>query len=128
MKERVFKTKIAEFVTHEWTGENPSGLTPPNDMVVVIVDYVPEKTKGGILMPEQAKDDYTRGSELGVLVACGPAAFKWDRDRHRPWEGWTFKPGDHIAFQRYAGQDVFGKDGKIYRLMQDSAIGCRLDY
>ena len=125
---RGLKSTITEYVPESFTGTNQSGIRALNDTIVVMVDVAPEKTAGGIFIPEKQKDNYTMASETGIVVDVGPGAFKWDRDRTAEWEGRKPGPGDHVAFERYAGQDAKGEDGKTYRIMQDKAIACVLEF
>ena len=125
---RALSTKIAEYIPQVFTGNNQSGIAALNDTIIVLVDVAPEKTQGGIILPEKQKDNYTMASETGTVVDVGPGAFKWDRDRTAEWEGRKPGPGDHIAFERYAGQDAKGEDGKTYRIMQDKSVACILTF
>ena len=124
---RALSGKIVGYVPQEFTGTNQSGIHALNDTLVVLVDIIPEKI-GNIFVPDQPKDNYTMASETGTVVDVGPGAFKWDRDRTAEWEGRKPGPGDHIAFERYAGQDAKGKDGKTYRIMQDKSVACILTF
>lgn len=125
---RGLSSKIAEYAPQVFTGQNQSGIKALNDTIVVLVDVAAEKTQGGIIIPEKAKDNYTMASETGIVIDVGPGAFLWDRDRTAPWEGDKPGPGSHIAFERYAGQDAKGEDGKTYRIMQDKSVGCILTF
>ena len=63
------------------------------------------------------------------LPRCSMAASEmcirdsWNADRTRKWEGLKPSPGDRIYMQRYSGQLVLGRDGKIYRLCEQNCIG-----
>src|SRR3990167_8788131 len=124
---RALSGKIVGYVPQEFTGTNQSGIHALNDTLGVLGDIIPEKI-GNIFVPDQPKDNYTMASETGTVVDVGPGAFKWDRDRTAEWEGRKPGPGDHIAFERYAGQDAKGEDGKTYRIMQDKSVACILTF
>lgn len=128
MRVRQPRQRIGEFVQQEFKEGTDTGIQVPNDFVLVLVDKAAEKTSGGIIVPEQTRDSYTQNTEQGLLVSVGPGAFKWSYDRWRPWEGWKPEPGDRVAFERHAGNDIIGKDGTIFRLMPDKAVGAKLTF
>lgn len=128
MRVRQPRQTIGDFEHQEFKAETDIGIEVPNDFVLVLVDKAAEKSSGGILIPESTQTAYTLNSEQGLLVAAGPGAFSWSYDRTRPWEGWKFQPGDRVAFERHAGQNIFGKDGRSYRLMPDKAVGAKLTF
>jgi co-chaperonin GroES (HSP10) len=122
MKPNLIKTELAEFTAAEWTGENASGYEAIGDHVMVAPDRVGEQTSGGIYMAPEIIERHTLAAETGVLVAVGQQAFQYLSSGHK-W-GDENKPqvGDRIYMQRYSGQVLFGKDGKLYRVMASSCI------
>jgi chaperonin GroES len=88
--------------------------------VLVKPEEVEEKTKGGIYIPEQAKDKEKFAKQEGVLIAVGAIAFT-DPD-------WLERPrvGDRVLYDKYAGCTVKGKDGENYRIINDKEIGAVL--
>ena len=122
-EDRVLVTEHGHFVLRAWDGANGSGITPLSDKVLVLVDEALEATRGGIIITDQAKGTQTLASTSGILVAVGPQAFVWDSDRAAKWEGERPAAGLRVLFQRYAGQEYTGKDGRLYRLIQDRQIG-----
>lgn len=99
---------------------NPSGFEPTGYRVLVLPDVVKQKTAGGILIPETARDDHGRAQILGNLIAVGPDA--WDK-YPKPWA----KPGDRVMFARYGGLLVTGRDGLEYRILNDDQITAVVD-
>ena len=79
-------------------------ITPLHDRVVVRPLAAEEKTAGGIIIPDTAKEKPQRG----VVVAAGPG--KKD-------EPVTVKPGDKVLYGKYAGTEiqVGGEDIVIMR-------------
>ena len=74
---------------------------------VLVKVYEPDqKSKGGILIPEQVRAADQRGAEIGTIVDVGPTAWKADGLGGEPWA----KVGDKIWFAKYAGKWV--KDSK----------------
>lgn len=76
----------------------------PFDMKVAgykVALYLPrgdEKTKGGILLPDSARDNEVLKANVGFCVAHGPDAYR-DPERY-PSGPWCL-PGDWVVFQRY---------------------------
>ena len=99
---------------------NESGIRPMEYKVLVKPEEVEEKTKGGIYIPEQAKDKEKFAKQEGVLIAVGAIAFT-DPD-------WLERPrvGDRVLYDKYAGCTVKGKDGENYRIINDKEIGAVL--
>jgi chaperonin GroES len=122
MEDRTFVTHRGVFQLGQWDGVNRSGLRPLCDMVLVLVDSGADRTAGGIVLVESTQESTSLGSTTGVVIKCGPQAFAYDADRLVKWEGDRPKPGDRVWFQRYAGQEHYGLDGELYRLMRDNLV------
>lgn len=84
---------------------------------------VDEKSKGGIIIPDEAKDREQFAQMEGTLVARSPLAFTYD-----DWPAGCNAPGvgDRVLFAKFAGAKVTGKDGKEYRLVNDKDIAAVL--
>lgn len=102
--------------------ENTSGILPTEYKVLIAPVEVDQKTKGGIIIPDETKDRDQYAQMRGVLVAISPLAFTYDdwKDAKPP------KVGDEVLFAKYAGAVVDGKDGKKYRLTNDKDIAAVL--
>lgn len=96
---------------------NESGIYPVEYKVLVKPEEVEEKTKGGIILPETAREKEKYNVVRGILVAVAPNAFTDPEWLDPP------KTGDRILYDRFAGSTVKGKDGKDYRLINDKEIG-----
>jgi co-chaperonin GroES (HSP10) len=104
---------------------HPSGVIPFEFKVLVKQDIMAEKTKGGIIIPEPARDDQQRAVMKGEIVSMSPAAFSyhnWDENTRIP------KIGDRVVYARYAGSVIIGKDEVEYRLINDKDIGAIIDF
>ena len=123
LNKSVVLTPLAQYVPAEWSGKNESGIYPIGDRVLVLPDKAIEETSGGILMTDQKRDTDGMAAETGVLVALGEAAWKWNSDRTRPFDGTRPEVGARVWFERYAGSIQYGMDGRAYRLMDDKCIG-----
>ena len=122
MQTRLIQTAKAIYDAATWSGRNESGRTPFGDAVLILPDLAAEKTKGGILFADTTKESQSLAAETGLVVAVGEGAFKWSADRTRPFEGRKPVAGDRIDYERYAGQQILGVDGQIYRLMTDKCV------
>ena len=83
-------------------------ITPLHDRVIVKPAPAEERTAGGIIIPDTAKEKPQRGS----VVAAGPG--KKD-------EPMTVKTGDTILYGKYAGTEV-SFEGEDYLIMRESDI------
>jgi len=83
-------------------------ITPLHDRVIVKPAPAEEKTAGGIIIPDTAKEKPQRGT----VMAAGPG--KKD-------EPMTVKTGDTILYGKYAGTEV-SFEGEDYLIMRESDI------
>ena len=83
-------------------------ITPLHDRVIVKAAAAEEKTAGGIIIPDTAKEKPQRGT----VIAAGPG--KKD-------EPMTVKPGNSILYGKYAGTEV-SFEGEDYLIMRESDI------
>lgn len=112
---------------------NESGIYPMGDRVLIRPDEV--KYEGTIVIPETEQEKYANAQSIGVLIAVGPDAWidHVDRDKDgqiktvRGFKSHFAKPGDRIAFAKYGGIQMKGKDGVDYRLMNDTDVTAKVD-
>jgi chaperonin GroES len=83
-------------------------IKPLADRVLIKPSPAEEKTAGGIIIPDTAKEKPQRGT----VVAAGPG--KKD-------EPMTVKPGDVVLYGKYAGTEI-NVDGNEYLIMRESDI------
>jgi co-chaperonin GroES (HSP10) len=119
---RFITTQFGTYGEAVWTGENTSGWTAACDKVLVLPDQAVDKV-GGVWMTDQNVDNQQNAATTGIIVALGPQAFAYDSDRLTKWVGERPLAGWRVAFVKYTGQEHMGDDGKMYRMMQDRAIG-----
>jgi co-chaperonin GroES (HSP10) len=82
---------------------------------------VDEKTKGGIILPDEHKDREQFAQMIGTLIAVSPLAFTYaDEDAWGDAE--KPKPGDRVMFAKFAGAAVKGMNGKDYRIINDKDL------
>ena len=83
-------------------------ITPLHDRVIVKPAAAEEKTAGGIIIPDTAKEKPQRGT----VIAAGPG--KKD-------EPTSVKPGDTVLYGKYGGTDI-SIEGQDYLIMRESDI------
>ena len=88
-------------------------IKPLQDRLVVKRVAEEEKTKGGIIIPDTAKEKPMEGE----VVAVGPGA----RDENGKLVALDVKAGDRILFGKWSGTEV-KLDGVEYLIMKESDI------
>lgn len=83
-------------------------IKPLADRVIVEASAAEEKTAGGIIIPDTAKEK----PQKGTIVAAGPG--KKD-------EPLTVKVGDTVLYGKYSGTEI-SIDDKDYLIMRESDI------
>jgi chaperonin GroES len=97
---------------------NESGIIPLEYFVLIKPDEVEQKTKGGIYLPDQTLERNSQAQMTGTLTAVGPMAFKYE-DFVNPL---IPQLGERVAFGRYSGHTLKGRDGVEYRLLKDGDL------
>ena len=88
-------------------------IRPINDRVLVMREEEEQKSVGGIIIPDTAKEKPQRGK----IVAAGPGKVGEDGKR-TPLE---VKSGDRILFSKYAGTEI-KIDGVEHLFMREDDI------
>ena len=86
---------------------------PLHDRVIVKRVQEEEKTKGGIIIPDTAKEK----PQEGEIIAVGPGA----RDEDGKTVPLDVKPGDRVLFGKWSGTEV-KIDGEDLLIMKESDI------
>ncbi|MGD9310963.1 MAG: co-chaperone GroES, partial [Desulfosarcina sp.] len=73
-------------------------VKPLNDRVLVVRVEEEQKTKGGIIIPDTAKEKPMEGE----VVGAGPGKLG-DNGKRTPLD---IKPGDRVLFSKYAGSEI----------------------
>lgn len=102
---------------------NSSGITPLDVRVLVKPDRVEEKTKGGIILPDQHKEQQKWATMKGTLVAVGVNA--WAEAKQGGFV--PPEPGARVMFAKYGGVNLEGADGDEYRIMNDEDVVASLE-
>lgn len=83
-------------------------MKPINDRVVAKPEPAEEKTKGGIIIPDTAKEKPQRGK----VIAVGPG---------KEGKELTVKAGDVVLYGKYSGQEL-SHEGTDYLIMREDDI------
>lgn len=92
---------------------NVSTVKPLGDRVFVKVSASEEKTSGGILLPDTAKEK----PQLGEVAAVGPGK----RNDDGSFTELEVKVGDKVLYSKYAGTDI-KLGGDDYVLLSEKDI------
>lgn len=88
-------------------------LKPLDDRVVIRQSQAEEKSSGGIILPDTAKEK----PQMGKVVALGPGKLQEDGRRSEM----SVKKGDEVLYAKYIGNDV-EIDGQKYVILSESDI------
>jgi chaperonin GroES len=88
-------------------------VKPLNDRVLVQRTEEMEMTKGGIYIPDTAKEKPIEGK----IIAVGPGKMSDAGTRMTP----TVKAGDRVLFSKYAGSEI-KVEGEEYLMMREDDI------
>ena len=88
-------------------------IRPLGDKVLVEVLEAEEKTKGGIILPDTAKEEKTEGK----VIAVGGGKVL-ESGKVQPVE---VKKGERVIFGKYAGDEIL-IDGKKHKVLKENEI------
>lgn len=94
-------------------GKGGPKVQPLADSVVVQPAKEGEEMRGGLYIPDTAKEKPSQGE----VVAVGPGRLSEDGTRLAP----DVKPGDVVLYGKYSGTDVT-VDGVEYLILRESDI------
>lgn len=105
---------------------NLSDVEVFNNQVLVVVYERPEKTVGGIIVPDSARDEDKTQGKVGLIAKLGPNAFK-DPTGQWGFEGLDMQVGDWIYFRASDGWAItFNK--KLCRILDDTNVRGRIQH
>jgi chaperonin GroES len=93
-------------------------VRPLDDRVLVRPDEAEERTKGGIVLPDTAKEKPARGQ----VIAVGPGKLLENGSRVPP----GVKVGDRVIYGKYSGSEVKIQD-VAHSILRESEILAVLD-
>ena len=88
-------------------------MKPLADRVIIKPSPAEEKTKGGIILPDTAKEKPV----MGEVVAVGPGKVSDEGKKITP----EVKVGDKVLYGKYSGTEVT-MDGTEYLIMREADI------
>jgi len=91
-------------------------IRPMNDRVLVKRLEPKEQMRGGIIIPDTAKEK----PQEGEVIAVGPGKRSEDGDNV---QAMTVKYGDRVLFGKYAGTDVKIDDVDYIIMREDDILG-----
>ncbi len=89
-------------------------VKPLGDRIVVQRDAAEEKTAGGILLPDNAKNK----PQQGKILAVGSGKLS-NEGKRLPLQ---VKEGDAILFTAWAGDEIKERDGSSYLIMREEDV------
>jgi chaperonin GroES len=111
--ERNIPARLSKIKTAELLRRRSMKFRPLHDRVVVKRIEAEEKTVGGIIIPDTAKEK----PQQGEIIAVGPGG----RDEAGKLIPMDVKAGDRVLFGKYSGTEV-KIDGDEYLIMKESDI------
>ncbi len=88
-------------------------LKPLDDRIVIKQSEAEEKTSGGIILPDTAKEK----PQIGKIVAVGPGKLLDNGKRAQM----SVKKKDEVLYAKYSGSEV-EIDGEKYVILRESDI------
>lgn len=88
-------------------------LRPLDDRVVIKQSEAEEKTSGGIILPDTAKEK----PQIGKIVAAGPGKLLDDGKRSKM----SVKKSDEVLYAKYIGSEV-EIDGEKFVVLRESDV------
>ncbi len=88
-------------------------LVPLEDRIVVKPKEAEEKTAGGIVLPDTAREKPL----MGTVIAVGPGKLLDNGSR----AAMSVKPDEVVLYGRYGGSDI-EVDGVEYKILRESEV------
>jgi chaperonin GroES len=103
-------------------------LKPLQDWAVIRRSEAEEKTAGGIIIPDTAKEKPLEG----VIVAIGPGRYKpekgKEKEKKKKFVPTVLKPGQKVIYQKYAEREVELGNEVITLVREEDILGTVEDY
>ena len=92
--------------------ETAAKVTPLADRVVIKAMEEAEQMRGGLYIPDTAKEK----PQQGEIIAVGPG--RYEKDKRVPMD---VKVGDKVLYGKYSGTEVT-IDGEQYLILRESDV------
>ena len=120
-KEQKVESVEVKRVDETNVGDIKNELPVPSGWRLLVLPFTPkEKTKGGIIIAQEALDKARIATNCGYVVKIGPMAYG-DKEKF-PTGPWC-KKGDWVIFARYAGSRLPIEGGEVRLLNDDEVLG-----
>jgi co-chaperonin GroES (HSP10) len=117
--QELFETELPAFEDRSASSETGvTGIEPKGHLVLVLPDFVPRESKGGIALPDDTVERDEMAQIFARVVLLGPNCWYDEGGVKRA------KVGDRVMIAKFAGQLVTGGDGKRYRVINDKDVLC----
>ncbi len=90
-------------------------IKPLDDRILVKQSEAEEKTAGGIVLPDTAREKPQRGT----VIAAGPGKLLNDGTR----SGMDVKVGDEVVYGKYAGTEIEVSGEKYVIIRENDVLG-----
>lgn len=98
------------------TGTNQSGVEPMEYNLIVEAFEVEKKTAGGLILPDEHRDQLQFAQTKGRIVALSPLCFGFEEGAPRA------EVGDTVIYAKHSGMYIDGADGKRYKVIKDKDV------
>ena len=100
-------------------------IKPLQDWVVVLPDEAGEQSRGGIIIPDTAKER----PEQGKVLAVGSGRWVEEKkgtpkEKEKKFVAMTLKPGDHIFYEKYAARRIEMEGEERVLVREADVLGC----
>src|SRR6476661_5175907 len=92
-----------------------TNITPLHDRVIVKRIDEGEQIRGGIIIPDSAKEK----PQEGEVIAAGLGKYKEDGSR----QALDVKAGDRVLFGKYGGSEIKVNDEELLIMREDEILG-----
>ena len=104
------------------TSEHAKLPIPTGWRILVLPFKMKDKTKGGIIITDDALERAQVASTCGLVLKTGPQCYDKEKFPEGPW----CKEGEWVIFARYAGSRILIDGGEV-RLLNDDEILATID-
>ena len=120
-EQKVESVEEAKRVDETNVSDIKNELPQPTGWRILVLPFTPkEKTKGGIIIAQEALDKARIATNCGYVVKMGPMAYG---DKEKFPSGPLCKKGDWVIFARYAGSPLPIEGGEVRLLNDDEVLG-----
>jgi chaperonin GroES len=99
-------------------------IRPLNDWALIRPDQEEEKSAGGIVIPDSAKEK----PRMGEVLAIGPGRKKEERDKkgkvtQKKFEKTVVRPGQRVFYDKYGGTQIEMDKEELLMIREEDILG-----